>query len=1003
MANQSAKVFNIDLKSELLTTLNKNDIKQFTGFNQRNSPILNDGLKHFMKNTSASIIDQQGRKYELKNDGLYQDNIKIKNIASNLPFVKVDNFTLTNEGRNNVIYTIPYETNNRVFKCIQTSSVLYIYEKINDVYVLFGSYNHYYNFLSDKDCGLFFNITDNLIHIVIFYNGNIFSETFTASSNISDKGLNFAIWKDSDDNTPYLIFRTIPENNVLFDIDFTDSSFVNYYSLNVSNGTNAVTHSNGIGATLFFEKDNYYVSATINKDYYAYFSNRDNVLTLEGRNRLNQQNRLLASLRNGTIMGGTYDEQYKYLQFPVAAYANIRVTQVNTSVYNVTIPFVSIDYNISNGKALINDNFVKLNISFEAQCCTFTYSKKNIISYDPQSDFSNPDKLNQIIQDGTFTKPPKGDLFYFSNYYTGNDGWIIGGGCTTGVNGDASFSESFTVDMVGDFKLVYNNNYFANYSWCGKIIENWLSIYDDFSKPILCGNFLFYQKNKKWYKVYEQDNIGYISFIFNRYILLCTKLETGDVLNLYDTQTDTWYDYACDWDNRFLIGSKTNLYYGTILNDTNYNSGSFKCEEGTGENVQNTTDAATSVICSSVWGAQIYTGILPLNWNVFDYSDEELISMVILGINENYPHMEEVYMSTNLNSTDLPSAPVFLYMWDNENRYYPQSLQDKIYPVGDIIFNTSLKTDFIQTSFNLNYVYQDEVYYQLLTRNSEIIFAYAKGTELNDIDYLFCLQGNTYVIQNNIINSCTVQDNIVSNVTALISCEGLKYLGATLDVAYFYSEANKNILVFTGNRKLEILTEFNGITSVYKSGYSVPFSTFFILTNLGLICISDKGYIYVLNEDNYTDFMLYTTGINLLSNSWAFYSIYNEGDRVKIKAETSFYGFGNNQVTIIDTWYIRLYADEAFNGSIKFKVTSLTNKGTESEETEFLITADMFDKVTNSYYLRYQPKLQRGVGLSLSIESDYDIIELSCSAIPDTTVQLSKPFSKQNVINGGKI
>ena len=74
MANQSAKVFNIDLKSELLTTLNKNDIKQFTGFNQRNCPILNDGLKHFLRKQSVSIIDNNGNSYEFKNNALYKNN-----------------------------------------------------------------------------------------------------------------------------------------------------------------------------------------------------------------------------------------------------------------------------------------------------------------------------------------------------------------------------------------------------------------------------------------------------------------------------------------------------------------------------------------------------------------------------------------------------------------------------------------------------------------------------------------------------------------------------------------------------------------------------------------------------------------------------------------------------------------------------------------------------------------------------------------------------------------
>lgn len=1027
MANQSAKVFNIDLKSELLTTLNKNDIKQFTGFNQRNSPILNDGLKHFLRKQSSSIRDNNGNIYELKNNALYKNNEFVKNVAANLPFVKIEEVPMTNEGLSNVSYTVPYVSGAKEFKCIQTNSALYIYEKSGTSYTLVNTFSKTYTALNSKDCLVFYNILNTVIDVVVIYGGNVIHKISTASESISDTGLNFTVWEDTN-NDPYFLFRTIKKNYELLDVDPADTSTVPFYYFDLTDGS--TSGSGTIDNRKFFDKNNYIVDTTSDYDFpiitmsrkykYENYDNTEIRLFFEKsgyQNRITEKLKTKCSFLNGVITD--IETNYSNLKLPIGASENSyeslgiylkgagETTGPKEIKYNWNIFYFEIK-KIKTKVLILNDK-IKYNNTYSIQNVWTKHRNSDLdtgVSMNHESfiDFYNSsiENINNfLIEHCPYAKNYNGNKYYFSNYFNGDE-FILGGGCTTGVDGEADFAESFTLDMGGEFKLVYNNNYFANYSWCGKIIENWLSIDDTYSRPIWCNNALYYQKKgeKTWYKAYEVNNTGYISYILNRYILLCTKLDIGDVYNLYDTQTDTWYDYACDWDNRVLIGVKNNLDYSNLYIGAKGSVTTFSCEIGTGEDLQSNTP-----VSSANFQPNIYHQMLTPTWNVSDYQIQDVIKCVILGTNENYPHSVEVYLSTTLNDNPDVSTPYFSCIWDNNSMSIPSNLVEKIFPLndGNIVLNTPLKIYFETTAFNNIYVYQDKTYYQLMTLNSEVLFLYAYGSGISNISYLFCLQGNTYIIQNNIINSCVIQDNVISNVTALISCEGLNYLGATLDVAYFYSEANKNILVFTGDRRLNILTEFNGISRVYKSGYSVPFSTFFILTNIGLICISDKGYIYILDEDVYTDFVLYTTGINLHSNSWDFYSIYNEGDRVKIKAQTSFYGFGNNQVTIIDTWYVRLYADEAFNGSIKLKVTSLTNKGTESEETEFLITSDMFDKVTNSYYLRYQPKLQRGVGLSLSIESDYDIIELSCSAIADTTVQLSKPFSKQNVINGGKI
>ena len=60
----------------------------------------------------------------------------------------------------------------------------------------------------------------------------------------------------------------------------------------------------------------------------------------------------------------------------------------------------------------------------------------------------------------------------------------------------------------------------------------------------------------------------------------------------------------------------------------------------------------------------------------------------------------------------------------------------------------------------------------------------------------------------------------------------------------------------------------------------------------------------------------------------------------------------------------------------------------------FHLTAELWDKETNTYYLRYQPKNQRSVGTTLRVKSDFDIIDLQCSVLPDNAVQISNPIVK---------
>jgi tRNA-dihydrouridine synthase len=105
--------------------------------------------------------------------------------------------------------------------------------------------------------------------------------------------------------------------------------------------------------------------------------------------------------------------------------------------------------------------------------------------------------------------------------------------------------------------------------------------------------------------------------------------------------------------------------------------------------------------------------------------------------------------------------------------------------------------------------------------------------------------------------------------------------------------------------------------------------------------------------------------------------------KLNVKLETCFYGVSNETVSINDCLYIRLFSEEHEEGEIKISATTLANTGRKTEETTFKITSNDWDKMTHSLYLRYQPKTQRGLGVSFSINSPFKIASMSVGTQAD--------------------
>lgn len=1038
MANQNSKVFNIDLKGELITTQNKNVIKQFTGFKERNCLVANNSLKSFKKNNTPFIYDDNGNYYSLENNQFKINGVVEKTVATGSPFIVKTEVPVTYENLNNVIWAVPYASGTKEYKIIQTSSSINIYEKTGTQWTLQETHSGIFTILTSKRCLVFSKISAS-IEIIVIYNGNIFYHSFVQDAGYStDKGINFTI-KNNQNDVPYFIFKTCDKNFERFFVG--NSPFILYqksifyFDLNSGLDTGTIQAS-AANYFLFFEGDyivnlstliymptfittNYTPNATDTLEYDGSWNcwvsqkaGHFGTLSEKGRASFTFTSSPSATLTIGEYQNAkvepcksVYNENNKYSQYNnIAAEKNPNTDRyyylikdspefyLNFFTYGSAGVIVSGDSIVFSRNTTVKTVKTKLVGYNDGPLGSYVTAEAAIAA--AQTRITSGSGFTMSLQSSSSTLQ---DVSLNNTLYLGNGKIIFS-------SGNDLDNLNYIREFNSSFDIVYNSGKFANLSWTTKIFEPFFHIDDTYCPPIWSESKqgFYYLINNKWCLVTENQNTGYIEYILDRYILLNVKLADGDVFNLYDTQTQSWLNYATDWDNRVIIGHDPGSLSPTEITSSNYNVSVFDMEIGSGINVNYTQDNITSAIFNPI----ILSDIITPNWG----SNILIIIPYLLHLDfkSGYKYFVEIYYSTTLTSAQLENPP-YIANYNGEATSILPILQGRTFPTetgGNIILNVPLTVNYVVSSFSIYYIFTNNIYYQLNTNNDEIILNYDFTSGLTNITEMFTLQGNSYIIRNNIISSCTFIDGVLQNVQAIISCKNLVFMGTNVSTAFFYSPANKKILGFTGNRDFIDLAEFTDIETIYKYAYSINFKTFFILSNIGCICIADEGYVSIIKDSVYNNFILYSKSFGLFNaqtSLWDIFSLYESGNKVPVSAKTAFYGYGNNQVTIIDTWYLRLYAETPGTGNISLKVVSLTDEGIKSEETNLIINKDMWDEVTHSYYLRYQPKLQRGIGVSLEIESDFDIYEINCSANPDTTIQLSKPFASTNVIKGGKI
>lgn len=316
---------------------------------------------------------------------------------------------------------------------------------------------------------------------------------------------------------------------------------------------------------------------------------------------------------------------------------------------------------------------------------------------------------------------------------------------------------------------------------------------------------------------------------------------------------------------------------------------------------------------------------------------------------------------------------------------------------GNVILPVSSNGKIISGYSNNDLVRENDTTYPLMYwNNSQKIYGYFLLSSIENMTGIFSLQGQQYTVDDNNIYAVSFANGIVQNVQAVCYKKNLKFLGTLPSQAILWSAFNKTFYSFTGDRLVSKMFEASDIGEIKYIGQNPSSLSLWICTDKGIYILSDTDQ-YRLNFVCEEVVFIENSALITTSNDEgrqvhqiSLWDIGNGGEMIPVKLKTAYFGLGAEQKSVMDCWYIRLFDENRVEGEVKVKVNTITDVTRHSEEKTFKINPSDYDE-NNIVYLRYQPKYQECTAMQLELESNIGIYELAIGVnATDSTAQVSK-------------
>ena len=986
MANPRANIYPIQLQGAELN-LNKYDseIKQYSGFNKNNAPFVGGCLSNiFTKNENHS--DEGKNVYIDKNGNFY----------------KYDGVGLSKNGE--YLFTVPEGTKNYNVEEVKVPEDV-VYFNNPDCYVTckktdtgYTLKNHYpgedeeivtsinvedvltdVNF--DNVCNIFVGCRRTNASVYVFV--KLYLNTFGTwlgrlVFNKSIKGFCYCfsnevtVLKEDDGITPYIFTL----NNV--------NTFFNS-TPNILLGEHTETHNLLIGLSL-------------NEKHYDDNTNNDNIKIFNENVYLTQFSEAKSLQTNSTMYG-----DYFYIKNTAYCLCN---EEINFMGIVQVISNIKIKFKLA---ATLNENGVFLDNTFEESCTLDV----NVGSYIVMENlYYVPD----IKYENIFIRSFGVQYTAFFTYAANTNRKMAFGICdflTEAVTKVDDTTMSFeTGGLMGDCVLT-NNGIVTGITLPGGniLVSNWGSVDAD-SIFVSQGDSEYYTilykdvTNNKWYRVYETEEK--LLFVKNNQIVI----NANSIPNAYDLEEKKVKLFASGWNNRFEFCNECQTFEGF-------------------ENKYLFASAINEQLLKD--NASIILNPVPvINLNLYKFQGAMILRVITVpGIFENKKNNivyvnfyfdllteNKVTYKYSTNVKNIVGSSIkknsYVTLLENVVKQGDNTFEGLPFPIdtnGNIQYSPSLFSEFFNAMGNDVFVKENSNVYQLMKSNNVSVMSFYLGTLTENLQTVFVLQGQYYGIINDNIYSFVYANGIVQNSLCVVNVQGLQFCGNTPYQAIFYSETNRCLYSFTGANILQQMQFVDKISEVYGYKYNPATQSIFLLTDIGVIVSSLFG-IYQIDFANTREIFLLNNGVVVSDNqgNYKWIKYYNEDadaeyEKQNIVIETCFYGADNQTVTINDCLYMRLFCEEKTDGVVKVQATTISNEGKTTQKTQFNIKSSDWDKEENCIYLRYQPKQQRGLGISFKIDSPFKIASLSVGSTPDAILidKVSKSAINGNSANSSII
>ena len=983
MANSKSNIYPIQLQGAELN-LNKFDaeIKQYSGFNKNNAPFVGGCLSNLFTKDESIIsangdnvfIAPNGDIYEAKTDGLYKNDEIL---------FRYDNNTFFD------VEEIPIESNVvRVFGenlklCRTHGTWTYVDERYSLQETMTGT--KYILKIGDQE------LSDD--NIMMFFRDANIGEVFT------EEQLDEAVWNCTNciyvtqGDKQYAVlfgvmrvdaggYKLINTRHIVIDVDTLEivENVVHYGA----NGLNAYETSrpvaicyvnyNGVHYMSFYY---YFINTSMNKSLMTSFIGTfENGIFTQEEHITGTEYRGMAS--NNVLLTTDFND-YSVVGYPynVLFIKNIPASDI-TSETNIKAVYAI-------GDPVVIDN--KLNYSrrgaFTAGAVRHIYGKSS-------KDLNQEENLSK----GIITQLVRAYDYQIA-YETYNTSPIVTRTlCTntcTSVEVGYSFYDSETLNSspetfskseyrlglqqaLGDkFLLLLNNNQLSGIAGKNVLLSNWNTV--EAASLIFYSRGsearVYYKEGQRWF-VIKTTTTPKLSLKGNQLVV-----NVDAVRNSYDISRNKILFFAPNYNGCIFVAVDTGISYSFsgITNDI-YVAGAVNEYE---------QENNSSIILNPIaWAGEGYVHKVLVR----DYDYRTQLKYPV-NIYVNYPEASKItYVYTynlaqNYGLTQIPELNVHKNV-DLMGLPFPSDTN------GNVEYSPSLFADIKSVYGNQAFIKNGNTFYPLVIGGDSLpIMSFYMASGIDNFEEGFVIQGQFYGIMNNCIYNVAYINGVVAGVSFVVSVEGLQFCGNTPYEALFYSKTNRCLYAFTGANVLNSKQFVDKLSVVKGYKYNPATQSIFLLTDIGVIVSSLFG-IYLIDMPEAESMFILDNGVVLTDNAGnyryvRYYKEDAEDDFLKenIKLETCFYGMNNETVTINDCLYIRLFSEEHEEGDLEVSATTLSLKGRMTEKTTFKIKASDWDAITHTIYLRYQPKEQRGLGISFSINSPFKIASLSIGSQAD--------------------